>query len=874
MKQIKFQLKNKMKVLLIQSSKSPVVSVQMWVKTGSADEKKGEEGISHFIEHLVFKGTDKYKAGQIATLIEASGGELNAFTSFDQTVFYVTISKNYSGIALDVISQMMGYPTFDAEEVENEREVVCEEIKMGMDSPRRRASQLLFSSAFKKHPYGIPVIGYEKNVRSWPVKKIKNYYHLRYVPENMFLVVSGDFDPIEMKKAITAEYSKFKPYKFEKRKRPIEPQQKKYQTKFEKSDLHEQHLNLAFRAPSIKHKDVPALDVLAMILGQGDSSRLVKKLRLEKPLSNGVSASNYNPQDQGIFVISSQHDNDRHNEVVDVVLSEILKMRNEKPSWQEIKRARIIISSEQFYSIETVEGIANKAGSQEFYLGDANAHKKYLAMINKVTPEDVQSVAKKYFNLKSLSVSYLANVSEQQAKDTFKRIEKTWKLLEKQKIKPITKADKKLKIPKLVFKTNNEKSNFPAEEVTLKSGMKVIFKKSKDIPNVTAKFVFKAGARLESPNDMGLSELLSRTWIAGTKNKTEQDQIQAMEELAMGFSAFSGKNTFGFSLDYLSGFENESLDLAVDAVINPIFSENIIEREKQIMLHQIKAKADQPSALCVRQFMNQMFPSHPLSYESLGTAETLKNLDQKKLIQLKNQFLSAASCVVVVVGDFNKETWLKKLKILEESFLSSRTDFKIQNLQPISSSERKFLLKDKEQSHIIIAWRGLSITDEDRYTLEIIQAILAGQGGRLFLELRDKNSLAYSVSPMKMESLESGYFGGYIACSPEKVEKAIEMFQIEFKKLMEQNVSDEEIARSKKYLIGQHDIGLQRKSAICNLIAFDEIYGNDFRKNLDIAKHYESITAEKIKQLASRLFSKPYIISIVGKEVRENNRPG
>ena len=157
MKQVKFQLKNKLNVLLIQSQKSPVVSVQMWVKTGSADEKKGEEGISHFIEHLVFKGSEKFKVGEIANVVEASGGELNAFTSFDQTVFYVTISKNYSDVALDVVSQMMGYPIFDPKEIDSEREVVCEEIKMGQDSPGRR-----FSKCRTKYHHVCHKIGWER----------------------------------------------------------------------------------------------------------------------------------------------------------------------------------------------------------------------------------------------------------------------------------------------------------------------------------------------------------------------------------------------------------------------------------------------------------------------------------------------------------------------------------------------------------------------------------------------------------------------------------------------------------------------------------------------------------------------------------------
>jgi zinc protease len=144
MKTTEFQLKNGLKVILTESHKSPVVSAQMWVRTGSADEKKKEEGISHFIEHLVFKGTRKFKVGEIASMIEGAGGELNAYTSFDQTVFYVTLSKQFTDTGLLAISEMMGFPIFDPKEIDNEREVVIEEIKRGKDSLGHRASEALF----------------------------------------------------------------------------------------------------------------------------------------------------------------------------------------------------------------------------------------------------------------------------------------------------------------------------------------------------------------------------------------------------------------------------------------------------------------------------------------------------------------------------------------------------------------------------------------------------------------------------------------------------------------------------------------------------------------------------------------------------------
>ncbi len=870
MKQIKFQLKNKLKVLFIQSKKSPVVSVQMWVKTGSADEKKSEEGISHFIEHLVFKGTEKFKVGEIANLVEASGGELNAYTSFDQTVFYVTISKNFSDVALDVVSQMMGHPTFDSDEINSEREVVCEEIKMGQDSPGRRSSRLMFSAAYKKHPYGIPVIGYDKNVRSWPTKKLKQYFESRYVPSNMFLVVSGDFEIPEMKQQVQNYFSSFKPFKLKKVKRVKEPAQKKFQALSEKYELQDKHLHFIFKAPNVKHKDVPALDVLAMVLGQGDSSLLVKKLRLEKPIVSAVSAFNYNPQDQGLFAISAQYQevaqnsDDKFKEVATEVLQQINVIQNNEPSWSEIKRARVSISSEQFYSVETVDGLANKAGTLEFYLGDANGHKKYLAAINKITPADVQKVAKKYLKLDQLSAAFMGSLEQKHSMKLLHTIPKLWKEnIYAIKQKPI--ANKKVVMPKLISASKNKKTESDVQKIELDSGIKLLLKQSSDSPTVSSKFIFRGGARLETPDTMGLSELATRTWMSGTKDKNEAQLMRSIEEMAMGLAPFTGKNTFGFSLDYMTAFEKPALHLALEVMTQSPFSNEVIEREKLLLAQQIKSKEDHPSSLCVRQFMQSMFPNHPLSYEATGTIKTLENLDQKKIIELQHKVLDPKNLTVAVVGDFNQKDWIKKIEELTVVIKNNKAKETNHSLTKLEESKKNFLQKDKEQSHVIIGWRGLSISDPDRFTLQAIQAILAGQGGRLFNELRDKNSLAYSVSPMKMESLETGYFGGYIACSPEKVEKAIEMFKEEFNKLTRTKVPEVEVDRAKRYLIGQHDIGLQRKSSVCNLIAFDEFYGNNYRQSLNVAEEYHKVTADKILQLSQKLFNQPHVVSIVGR---------
>lgn len=865
MKQIKFQLKNKLPVILVPSSKSPVVSVQMWVKTGSADEPKGYEGISHFIEHLVFKGTRKYQVGEIANLVEASGGELNAYTSFDQTVFYVTISKNYADVALDVIAEMMGHPTFDPAEIDSEREVVCEEIKMGQDSPQRSASQLLFSSVFKKHAYGIPVIGYDKNVRSWPQKKIVQYFQSRYVPSNMSLIVSGDFDPKQMRQKIQQYYSDFKPYKLKKLKRQKENVQKKYSISTKQKDLAETTFQLALPAPNVKHKDVPALDILALLLGQGETSRLYANLRLEKNLVNSISAFNYNPQDSGLFAFSLKYSKQDITEIFKNLFQEIEKIKQTPPTWAELKKAIINISSEQFYSIETVDGIAQKIGSAQFYLNDTNAHEKYLKQIQKIKPIDIQKIAKKYLQIEKANISLLGPDSVASHKKVGMDAIRIWKKIQEQKHKPISGKDKKEKIPKIEFKKIKTQSANDVQSFKTDRGTEILYLPSKEIPTVSAKIIFGGGARLESASQQGLTEMLTRTLITSTKNLSEEKLLRSIEESAAGMSAFGGKNTIGFSIEYMKAFEKNVLAIADQAINEAVFKNDIFEREKSVLKNQITTRQDQPSYLCGRQFNQAMFPGHPLSFDQSGTHETLDSINHTHVEKFFEKIKTNNNMQLVVVGDTDIKHWMKLAESIEKNFARGDRQLNKFPVKPLSENQRVFMEKDKEQSHVIVGWQGLSLSDPRRYVLQIVQAVLAGQGGRLFIELRDKNSLAYSVSPIKMESLETGYFGGYIACSPDKVEKALEMFKHEFSKISENLISDEELSRAQKYLIGQHDIGLQRKSSICNLISFDHFYGNPYQESLNVADKYNQITKQDVLNLCQDLFTKHHIVSIVGR---------
>lgn len=862
MKNKTYKLKNGLRVLLVESRKSPVVSVQMWVRTGSADEKKGEEGISHFIEHLLFKGTRKYKTGEIASLVEGNGGELNAYTSYDQTVFYVTIESQKRKIALDVISEMMGFPLFDAQEIDNERGVVIEEIKRGEDSLGSVAWKNLFSTVYTKHTYKEPVIGYDKNIRTLSPKKIKSFYQSRYVPSNMFLVVTGDFESASMKKEVAEYFESFEAFKLEKRTRKKEPSQKKSRIKVINTKFKKTQGYLAWRAPSIQHKDVPALDLLSMIMGTGDSSRLSKKLRIDNLIAQGVGAFAYTPQDEGVFAISLTGEADKLIHGIKESLGVALELLKTPPSSAEMKKALSISSSESIYALETVDGLSRKIGNDEFYMKDPEYFQKYLKSLYKIKPVDVSKIARKYLNPKSLSAVYLTENSTAKAKSEIEKImkwyTKEYQSVIKKPLKPVKFAAKAVVIKK------SDKVLGKTKTIHRPSGLTLILKTQSDTPTFSVRAAALGGLRAEAENHSGAIELLSRTWTTGSKNYTEDQINEIVESHSAGLSAFGGRNTMGLTLDGLSSSQEELYQIYFDLLSSPTWPKEQVEREKHVQIQQIQNKKDNPAQICFQQFHEMIFKNHPYARDVLGKPETLEKIDSKILDYYFEQVINTNNLVITAVGDFDEKLLLKHIDKLEKSLKTGKKFSTHLQVTASQKNESKVTNLDKEQTHIVLGYPGLKIGSQERFTLDVLQSVLSGQGGRLFYELRDKNSLAYSVSPVRMEGLEPGYFGTYIGCSPEKQDKAISMMRDELKKLTISLISNEELVRAQNYLVGQQAISLQKKSTICQAIVLDVIYGMSPDHIFEVIEEYKKVTREDILKLAKKLFSQSEFLSVVG----------
>ena len=411
-----FRLPNGLAVFVKEDHSRKVAAVQMWVMVGSAHENDSERGISHVIEHMAFKGTKRRGVGRIAEEVEELGGEINAYTSWDETVFHIVVPSSATSNGLDIITDAVFRSTIDQKELEKEKKVVLEEILEEQDRPDEVAFNQVFKTAYIKSPYRFPIIGQKEIVEKITRKNMLDFRKKWYVPENMFLLVVGDVDPAAIRKDVERFTSDVKATGFLKVSLPQEPRQTQIRSAVTRDpNAIETRLDIAFHIPSMKGNDVNRLDLAADILGARDDSRLVRILKSEKALVNSISAESLTPKEPGLMMISATLDAKNLEATTKAIMEELARLAETPPSADELAQARIHIESQHLYARETVQGIAKSMGTYQNDIEDADYEEKYLALNSAVTPEQIAAAVRQYLMPPNLTVSVL--LPKEEAKD-------------------------------------------------------------------------------------------------------------------------------------------------------------------------------------------------------------------------------------------------------------------------------------------------------------------------------------------------------------------------------------------------------------------------------------------------------------------------
>src|SRR6516162_4545510 len=401
----KWILPNGLTVIVQEDHGAPVASLQAWCATGSIDEDQHlGAGLSHILEHMLFKGTKTRSANQIAQSIQDVGGYINAYTSFDRTVFWIDVPKGGAGTALEVLSDAMMNSTLPPEEYNKEQEVIRREFAMGMDDPDRMASLLLFGTAYQRHPYRFPVIGEMEIYNQLTQEQVVQYYKTRYVPNNLTFVVVGDVDAEKVRQQLG---DLFKSYP-EKSLKPIfipsEPPQLGRREVHREFSTELTHLAMAWHIPEVTSPDVPALDLLSTILGDGRSSRLYRRVREETGLAFGISAFSYTPGDPGLFGIEATVDPNNREPAEKEILQLVETIKSSGVTNDELTKAKKIALSHHLDSLTTMRGQASDIGSNWLLTRNLNFSRDYLDALQKVTLHDIKRVAATYLTENNLTV--------------------------------------------------------------------------------------------------------------------------------------------------------------------------------------------------------------------------------------------------------------------------------------------------------------------------------------------------------------------------------------------------------------------------------------------------------------------------------------
>ncbi len=814
-----FSFDNGLQAIFEKREHTGVVAAQIWVKVGSKYENRNIAGITHFIEHLIFKGTEKLEGNAFATRIEALGGTVNAFTSYDNTVYHITIPRKTFEEGFDLLIESVLHPAFPADEIEKERKVILEEIKMGEDDPQRKLFNELFSVSYNGHPYGRPIIGFEETVKSVTRTDILDYYKAHYTPDNMAVVIVGDFDEKTTKEHIGKTFGSRSGSVSQSASLKEEiADGKDANVRVIERDVRENYLALSYPIPKLDHKDIPAIEVLGTILGSGDSSRLIESLKYKKGIVTSIADYIFSPKEEGLFVIYATFRDNDYKLIAREIDRELKKIKQGAISDWEMEKAKNMLRASYIYSEETVQGKARQIGNYQTITGDPHFLNKFLKKIDRVTKTDVKRVFEKY----------------------------------------ISGEDRKI----IFLKPKGKPNPYILE---LSNGLKCVVNKNKAAPSFSFRIGFAGGLKEEQEGKNGAFNLLSRMLLKGTKKKNASAIARKIDFLAGEMGPYNGRNLFGLSGKFLSKDLKNALSLLKEVLTETVLKNEELLKVKEEVLSDIRQRDDDPVGYAFNRFNEIFYKGHPYGKDPMGTEKDVENMKIDELKAFYKRFITPSHAVIAISGDVDEK---EVFRLIKEYF----SDWKgetgmIREQRHSTTPQNVFIEKEIKQTHMIFAFSGPGLIDEDRFASEVLDAVLSGMGGRIHKVLREDNPYAYAVTFFSQQAYEASAMGIYIGTDVKYVPEVKRIAKDEIENIVKNGLTDKEIEDGKNYLVGNHYIRTQSNNSIATNMCFDTMYGMKPGFFKEYPARIEKITREDVNRVARKYLDLSKMVEVaVGKK--------
>jgi zinc protease len=835
-------LPNGLTIIVREDHSAPVVSAQAWAKAGSIDEGKWlGAGLSHVLEHMLFKGTATRQAGRIDQEIQEAGGYMNAYTSFDRTVYWINVPNTGSRVAIDVLCDIMQNATLPPDELLKEKQVILREMDMNQDDPGQRSARRLFETAYTRSPYRFTIIGYPDIFHQVEREDVVAYYREKYTPNNVFFVVVGDVNAREVEEQIAAAFAKTPARAIPPSVLPLEPKQVAPREIVEEAPIEQGHFHFSWHIPDLRDPDVPLLDVLSTILGSGRSARLFQHVREREGLVNYVDAWTYSPGNPGLLGVSAVVDADKFLASRDAILEQIERVRREPVSAEELSKSVKQFTAATFATRKTMQGQAQDLGGSWLAAGDLNFSARYLEAVKRATPADIQRVARKHLAPENRSL-YALLPQGTTPRSTEVSVEYG--------VKPIQKFD-------------------------LPNGLRLLVKEDHRLPFVELRAVFKGGVLAETAENNGACLLMAKTVLKGTTTRTGEEIASEIESVGGHIESYGGNNSFGVNAEVLSSDFDAGLDLLADVVLRPTFPADAFERERQVQLAGIKAQKDELLPSTFKLVRRGLFGEQAYGLQTSGTETSVQRVQTDDVVALHRRLAVPNNCVLAIFGDVDADATRAAVEKTFHSWLAGAEALNgLPSIAPVREVKRVVETRDKKQAVLVVGFQGTTLHHEDRYALELIQEALSDLGSRLFMRVREKLGLAYYVGAQNFLGLLPGYFAFYAGTEPEKVALVEAEMLLEAEALRKEGLSEQELRRSKAKVLGQKKIARQDLGNYAMNAALDELYGLGFQHGDVEDAHYEAVTLHDIRVAAEKYLKRDALVVGIIQPEREESGVG
>jgi zinc protease len=818
-------LSNGLTVLVQENHAAPVVAVRFYVQTGSIYEGEyAGTGISHLFEHVLQEGSKTRTKQQINAETQAIGGQTNAYTSNDVTAYHIVTAAPYFNRALENLADSLMNATFPEAEVKIQQGIIHHEMNMGEDDPNRILWRTFYETAFIRHPARLPVIGYREAFDALTRDDILSYYNTHYTPENTILAVAGDVNAADVfaaakkalgdwpRRAATTSAIADEP-------RQIVPRR----AVFEKAAMQNALAMLGWHTVPLQHPDLYALDVLARILGGGETSRLTQALREKQELVYNVSAFSFTPDyNAGIFAINAALPPEKLPQLENAVWNEINKIKTSGVTAAELKRAQRGIETDYVFDTDVAEQ-AERMAYDFMGTGNPDFSDQYVARINAVTAAQVQAVTKKYLLQNGLTT---AIVRPPHAGST-----------------PKATTKKQIVAPPQMF--------------TLENGLRVIIRENNQSPTVAIAAIGLDGLRAEAPGKNGVANIAADLLLRGTQKRSALEFSQVVDDMGAAISSGSGYNAWTVSSNWLARDWRRGLSLVHEALTMPRFSEDELRREKTLVAAAIKEQEDDPDAVAALAARSAFFGAHPYGRSTLGTLDSIEQISREDVVAHWNRVLNPRQMVLAIYGDVDAAKALKVAKYLFGD-LKAKNPQPLNQPIPIQPPQKPVAvtktLPDIAQTVLYFAYPGVAIKDEDRAALRVLDGALSGiyyPGGRLHARLRD-SQLVYGVHALELRGMDGGMFLIQAGTTREKRDEVRAIIEEEVQKIRNAPISQEELARAKGMAITAQAVDLQTNAAQADDAAIGELLDRGYKDSENYQKEINAVTVEDVQRVAQK----------------------